>query len=240
MLPRPRVREYARPLRVPRWHEMKKRLAGRGVAWYTASNRSHATAGEGWAVAPMDQDLQPLQSRQIQQRRVWLVLATAAVLLWGARGVVELSKGWTASCRVLEYQREIDDAAERMQAMQREVAYARTDEGNDVEAKRRFGVGPDDEIWITVDAATPPQDRPAPQSVAERFEGWLTDAGGRLSDRVRSVSTVFGYLIGVHPVDQCIAVPVIEEIPPAVDSTAGEPADEADADAQATGDEAAE
>jgi len=101
-------------------------------------------------------------------------------------------------------------------------------------------VGPDDEIWITVDAATPPQDRPAPQSVAERFEGWLTDAGGRLSDRVRRVSTVFGYLIGVHPVDQCIAVPVIEEMPPTGDATAGEPADEADADAQATGDEAAE
>ncbi|HCA46345.1 MAG TPA: hypothetical protein DEP45_02995 [Armatimonadetes bacterium] len=195
----------------------------------------------------MDQHLQPLQSRQIQQRRVWLLVAAAAILLWGSRAAVVLTDGWYASCQVVEQQREIRAADERMAAMQREVAYARTDEGGDVEAKRRFGVGPDDEIWITVDGVTPAQERPAPQSVADRFEGWLCDAGGRVVDRVRQVSEVLGYWIGVNPVDQCVAVPVIEEEPLAEEAasaeeaaTGEEPADEAGADARVGEDEAAE
>jgi len=101
------------------------------------------------------------------------------------------------------------------------VAYARTSEGRDVEAKRRFGVGPRDEIWITVDAEKALEHRRVPQSIADRLDAWLADAGSRAVDNVREFGEVAGYTVGLNDVVQYVAVPTIDQI---------EPTEEADED----------
>ena len=152
-----------------------------------------------------------------------LIAAAFALIAWGPRTVKMLEKGWYSSRVALARQREVDEARERLEALQREVAYARTSEGKDVEAKRRFGVGPRDEFWITVDAEKAPGERPQPQSVAERVDAWLADAGNRFMDRVREFGAVVSYAVGLSDVDECVAVPVIEDADSAesVDETEG-------------------
>jgi len=190
----------------------------------------------------MDQD--PRQSeipRRIQRRRLLLLTGLAfALVAWGPRAATVISDGWCSSCRALEQQRGIDAASRRVAALQREVDYARTAEGQDVEAKRRFGVGPDDELWITVDA-TEAEKRPEPQSVADRLDAWLGDAGARFVDHVCDVGAIFSYWVGIGQVDECVPVPVIEEEPPAEatdEVTASESAaQDAGSDGEAAGDE---
>jgi hypothetical protein len=139
-------------------------------------------------------------------------------MIGGPRTVRVLTKGWYSSRQVLEHQRQIDAGQERLERLQREVAYARTSEGRDVEAKRRFGVAPSDEIWITVEADGPARQQRKPQSAADRVHLWLTDAGSRFVDRVRETATVLSYWVGLSDVDQSVAVPVIED-PPSDDTT---------------------
>ena len=163
----------------------------------------------------MDQDSRQTQmTRRIQRRRLLAMIALAfAIVAWGPRAAIVISDGWCSSCRALEQQRRIDATSRRMADLQRRVAYARTAEGQDVEAKRRFGVGPDDEIWITVDATEAEPKRAEPQSVADRVNAWLTDAGGRFVDRVREVGAIISYWVGISEVDESVPVPVIEDEP---------------------------
>ncbi len=191
----------------------------------------------------MDQD--PRQSetaKRIQRRRLLLMMGLAfALIAWGPRAAIVVSDGWCSSCRALEQQRRIDAASQRVDALQREVQYARTAEGQDVEAKRRFGVGPDDEIWVTVDATEAEEARPEPQSVADRLDAWLAKAGAPLVDHVREFGAIFSYWVGIGQVDEYVAVPVIEDEPPVEatdEGTASESAAQgAGTDGEAAGDE---
>lgn len=167
--------------------------------------------------ASMDQQSRQYRSGQhIQRRRLALLMALAfALVAWGPRAATVITDGWYASCQALEQQRQIDAARQRIDVLHREVAYARTIEGRDVEAKRRFGVGPDDEVWITVEAERAAARRERPQSVADRVDAWLTDVGSRFVDRVREFAAIVGYWLGIKEVDGFVAVPVIEEQLPA-------------------------
>lgn len=163
-------------------------------------------------MASTNQELQQSASVRNRQRRLALLALAAFILVaWGPRMIDVLVRGWQSSCLALERQQQIDEAELRIEALHRELIYARTTEGKDVEAKRRFGVGPRDEIWITVDAEKAPEQRPAPQSVADRVDLWLHNAGSRFVDRVRDVGVVFSYWVGLHEVDRYVAVPVIED-----------------------------
>lgn len=183
-------------------------------------------------------------TRRSQQRRLVLLLAAAfALLAWGPRAVNMLERGWSSSCLALERQKQIDAAEQRIDALQREVAYARTSEGKDVEAKRRFGVGPRDEIWITVEAEKAPEERPQPQSIADRVDAWLANAGSAFVDRIRRLGAIVSYWVGLSDVDRCVAVPVIEDDAPdeAVEdatSTADSGLESAGVDGEAAGDDA--
>jgi hypothetical protein len=161
-----------------------------------------------------------------------LILVGSLIMIGGPRTVRVLTKGWYSSHQVLEHQRQIDAGQERLERLQREVAYARTSEGRDVEAKRRFGVAPSDEIWITVEADGPARRQRKPQSAADRVRLWLTDAGSRFVDRVRETATVLSYWVGLSEVDQSVAVPVIEE-PPSDDTTDSDDPPEQDASGEA-------
>lgn len=178
----------------------------------------------------MDQESrQSGTGKQFQRRRLLLLVALGfALIAWGPRAAMVLSDGWCSSCRALEQQRQIDAAGERIDALQREVAYARTSEGRDVAAKRRFGVGPDDEIWITVEANRAPERRGEPKSVADRLEGWLADAGSRFVDRIRELAAIGAYWVGLEEVDGYVVVPEIEDEAPA-----GAPDSDSDASDQA-------
>jgi len=167
-------------------------------------------------VAPMNQESRNNSTdRRAQQRRLVLLLGAAfALLAWGPRAVHMLEKGWFSSCRTLERQHQVDAASQRIDALQREVAYARTSEGRDVEAKRRFGVGPRDEIWITVEAERAREQRREPQSIADRLDAWLASAGSRAVDHVREFGETAGYAVGLNDVDQCVPVPAIEDDEP--------------------------
>lgn len=148
------------------------------------------------------------------RRLAWLVVIGFMLIAWGPRTAMMLERGWSSSALALERQQQIDESARRIEILQREVAYAHTAEGKDVEAKRRFGVGPQDEIWITVEAEVAREKPPLPRSVADRVESWLTDGGGRVIDRIREVGTVLSYAVGLTEVDQCIILPVIEDLEP--------------------------
>ncbi|MFP4250374.1 MAG: hypothetical protein ACLFU7_11990 [Armatimonadota bacterium] len=150
--------------------------------------------------------------RARQKRLAWLIVLTFALIAWGPRTAVMLEKGWSSSHAALERQQQIDEAERRIEALQREVAYARTSEGKDVEAKRRFGVGPRDEIWITVEAQQAPEQRPQSQSVADRLNVWLTDAGSRFVGHLRAVGATVSYAVGLRDVSTSVAVPVIEDL----------------------------
>jgi len=192
----------------------------------------------------MDDDLRQSEIiRRSKRRRLLLLTGLAfALLAWGPRAALVISDGWCSSCRALEQQRRIDASSERVDALQREVQYARTAQGRDVEAKRRFGVGPDDEILITIDATEAEEKRPEPQSVADRLNAWLSDAGARSMDNLREFGAVLSYWVGIGQVDECVPVPVIEDEAPAHatgEGTAPEAASQAaGADGEAAGDEA--
>lgn len=178
--------------------------------------------------------------RRHQQRRLILLLAAAfALIAWGSRTISMVEKGWYASRETLKRQQQIEAANRRIDALQREVAYARTVEGKDVEAKRRFGVGPPEEIWITVEAERAPNERPRPQSIADRVNGWLTDAGSSFLDRVRGCAAIISYSVGLSDVDGCIAVPEVEELETTEEHASDDTPGEAPADADATDGEAA-
>ena len=136
-----------------------------------------------------------------------------------------LSDGWCSSCRALEQQRQIDAAGER--SMRSSARSSPDLRGRDA-AKRRFGVGPDDEIWITVEANRAPERRGEPKSVADRLEGWLADAGSRFVDRIRELAAIGAYWVGLEEVDGYVVVPEIEDEAPA-----GAPDSDSDASDQA-------
>jgi hypothetical protein len=191
----------------------------------------------------MNYDSQDTSSTLPARRRrlVALIAAALALILWGPRTANMVEKGWSSSVQALEHQRQIDLAQQRIDALQREVAYARTSEGKDVEAKRRFGVGPRDEIWITVEAEKAPDERPRPRSIADRVDWWLANAGSRFVDRIREVVTIVSYSFGLSEVDAHVAVPVVEQIEAAdteeAEETAAEsPAEDAGGDGEAAGD----
>ncbi|MGD9497379.1 MAG: hypothetical protein AB7Y46_13855 [Armatimonadota bacterium] len=153
-------------------------------------------------------------------RRRWLflgVLAFAAVA-WGPRALMMLAEGWSASAQVLAREQEIQRTRERVAALRREAEYAASAEGKDLEAKRRFGVGPQDEIWIAVEAEPPPRQSSAPVGVGERVEAWLTNAGSSFMDRCRRIWAVGRYWLGLDDVGDCLPTVVEEEPAPADDA----------------------
>ncbi|MFO8080409.1 MAG: hypothetical protein R6V07_08895 [Armatimonadota bacterium] len=190
-------------------------------------------------MASTNQDTQrSSDSRRAQRKRLaWLVVVAFALVAWGPRTAMMLEKGWSSSYAALERQQQIDEADRRIEALQREVAYARTSEGKDVEAKRRFGVGPRDEIWITVEAQPAPERRPQPQSVADRLNVWLTDAGSRFVGHLRAVGATVSYAVGLHDVSTSVAVPVIEDLEIAEPSE-GHSAESTEGDGEIAGDAA--
>lgn len=124
-----------------------------------------------------------------------------AMIVWGPRAAVVAIDGWVKSSQVIENQREIDLSRSRIEALRQEVDYGHTPVGKDVEAKRRFGVGPEDEIWITVEAEPAMDLSPTPVSIADHLNRWLSDAGAEFTGRVRDVTTVVRYWVGIDEVE---------------------------------------
>ena len=188
-------------------------------------------------MATSNQGTQETLQRRVKRRRLILIawLGLAAIL-WGPRAAVVVVDGWQKSQQVIDHQAEIDATQERIGALEREVAYAETPLGRDVEAKRRFGVGPGDEIWITVEAERSIERVSAPVSLADRVNGWLADAGGEFTGRVRDVNEVLRYWLGLDEVSHGVEMAETdsaedEEIPvyyPASDGEAPRDAYEAD------------
>lgn len=134
------------------------------------------------------------------RRLLILFLIGVALLLWGQRSFKMLARGWSTSVRVLQCERELELRRQRVELLKKQVAYAATEEGRDLEAKRQFGVGPRDEIWITVEVQEPPPSSPPPRSISERVETWLSSVGSAITNRVRFVVTVFSYWTGFYDV----------------------------------------
>jgi hypothetical protein len=188
------------------------------------------------------QSQQNTTDRRFRRRRLVLLLVIGfAVAAWGPRAATVLTDGWCSSCRVLEQQRRIREMQQRIEALEAQVEYARTAEGRDVEAKRRFGVGPDDEVGIMIDSATNSSQSQGPQSVAARLESWLQNAGSRFLDRGRDFWLIIAYGVGLHDVTTCVVVPEVADYTGAGqgDINAGPDAtgDSRGADGEAIGDE---
>ncbi|NLO07150.1 MAG: hypothetical protein GX131_15090 [candidate division WS1 bacterium] len=163
-------------------------------------------------MADLQQQMQPDKSRFIRRRRVSIIVALGlAAIIWGPRATLVLVEGWNSSLQVMEHQRRIEAADGRLAALEREVAYSATAEGRDVEAKRRFGVGPRDEILITVEVEAAPPPRPVPQSIAERVDVWLGNVGSGFIDRGRQTAAVFRYWFGMDEIEQPLPVRIIDE-----------------------------
>jgi len=144
-----------------------------------------------------------LQCRRSVRRR-WLLIGvlTFAAIAWGPRSIMVLVRGWCTSVQVLERQEEIALRRERVEMLERQVRYARTQEGLDLEAKRQFGVGPPGEIWITVEAEEPRRQALPPQAIGDRVSAWLSDTGARWVDDVRGVVAVLRYWVGLDQVSE--------------------------------------
>lgn len=166
-------------------------------------------------------------------RRVLAAIAVLVALSWIPKGIGVIASSWAASAAVLEREQAIAESRERLAALQRQADYADTDEGRDLEAKRQFGVGSPDEIWVTVDALPARPGPPPPQGVGDRVQGWLSTVGDRCLERVRHTIRVARYLVGLDDVDDCLPAvievrdePVEPETEVAADAPA--PADGAD------------
>jgi len=157
-------------------------------------------------------------------RRVLAAIAVLVALSWIPKGIGVIASSWSASSAVLEREQVIGDSREHLAGMERQADYADTDEGRDLEAKRQFGVGSRDEIWVTVDAPPARPAPPTPLGIGDRVHRWLTSAGNRCIERVRHTIAVARYLVGLDDVDDCL---------PAVVEVRDEPVEaETDADAQ--------
>lgn len=148
--------------------------------------------------------------RHFNSRRVLLFIGALIILSQLPNGVRVIVSGWRASSQVLECKQIIADTRARVAPLQRQVDFAETDEGRDLEAKRQFGVGNPGEVWITVDARPPAPAPPPPQGIGDRLQGWLTTVGDRCLERVRHTIRVARYLIGVDDVDDCL--PAVLEV----------------------------
>jgi len=163
-------------------------------------------------------------------RRRWLLIGALAftAIAWGPRSIMVLVRGWCTSTQVLERRDEVALRRDRVDVLERQVKYARTDEGLDLEAKRQFGVGPPGEIWITVEAEEPRAQALPPQAIGDRVSAWLGDTGARWVDDVRSIVAVLRYWVGL---DQVSEPP--PRAPDATAEVAREPEPQADAEAAA-------
>ncbi|MEA3400729.1 MAG: hypothetical protein U9R79_05720 [Armatimonadota bacterium] len=141
------------------------------------------------------------QMQQRARRRRWILLIVLGftTIAWGPRTVELIVNSWSTASHVLEHERELKATHARQKALQREVAYARTVEGRDVQAKRQFGVGPRDEIWITLEAEEPEPQPTGPLSIGQQVHGWLMDAGSRFLDHCRNTASLLRYWVGLDP-----------------------------------------
>lgn len=181
-------------------------------------------------VAPLQTGMQ--DQRHFNSRWVLLFIGALMVLLWVPKGGRVIAFSWRASSQVLERKQTIADTRARVAMLQRQVDLAETEEGRDLEAKRQFGVGSPDEVWITVDArpsAPPPS---PPQGIGDRVQGWLTTVGDRCLERVRHTIRVARYLIGIDDVDDCLPAVIEvrdESVEPETEAAAPKSTDGADA-----------
>ncbi len=153
------------------------------------------------AVATTDQESQSVPWQSKRRRIILIVVIGLFAVGWGPNAASVVVDSWIKSNQVREYEAEIEAMQDRISALEREANYGATPIGRDVEAKRRFGVGPEDEIWITVEAEIVPEMRPEPASIAERVNRWLTDAGGEFMDGLRETGAVARYLVGLDRVE---------------------------------------
>lgn len=170
-------------------------------------------------------------------RRRWLLIGalTFTAIAWGPRSIMVLVRGWCTSVQVLERQDEIVLRRERVEMLERQVRYARTDEGLDLEARRQFGAGPPGEIWVTIEAEEPRPQALPPRAIGERVSAWLSDTGARWVDDVRGVAAVLRYWVGI---DQVSEPPPLD--PDVSAAAAAEPEPEAEAEPAADDDTAQE
>ncbi len=130
-----------------------------------------------------------------------------AALVWGPRATVLVVSGWSTAAQVLDHHRQFHDSGTRIQALEREAEYAQTDEGKDLEAKRRFGVGPPEEIWITIEAEKAREPASEPQTIDSRLDAWLDDTGSGFMGRLRRAGAIVRYWLGWDTVDECVVAP---------------------------------
>lgn len=142
-------------------------------------------------------DVARRRARSVRRRWLLLALLALALIRWVPQSHELLTRGWEASAQVLAHEREIEAAEARIEALEREIAYARTTEGMDVEAKRQFGVGPEEEIWITLEADEPRERMTRPLTIGDRVQSWLSDVGSECVDRVRYTISVLRYWGGL-------------------------------------------
>jgi hypothetical protein len=162
----------------------------------------------------------------VRRRLTLFAIAALVIAGWGPKAAIVLVDGWVKPVQVKKREREIKAARQNVDALKRELDYLRTPEGKDVEAKRQFGVGPKDEIWITVEAQCLEPVESGPGSIAEQINGWLSNVGDRSIDRVRETGEVVRYLIGAD--DVSVHARTVE-----IDASGDEaPPPDGDADAQ--------
>ncbi len=167
-----------------------------------------------------------LQRRMLRRRLTLFAIAAIVIAVWGPKAAIVLVDGWVKPMQVKEREHEVKAARQRVNALKWELEYLRTPEGKDVEAKRQFGVGPRDEIWITVEAACVEPVDSGPGSIADQINGWLSAVGDRSTDRVRETGEVVRYLIGAD--DVSVRARTVE-----IDASGDEaPPPDGDADAQ--------
>ncbi len=161
----------------------------------------------------MNQDLrQFLAGRRINWKRIAVVLTVSAVIVaWGSRAVTVIADGWCASRQALQKQQQIRANDQQIDDLHRQVDYAKTDEGQAVEAKRRFRAMPRNEIRLKVDADGPPPRPGGYPSVADHVNEWLAHAGSRFIDRLRHFGAIMSYWLGCDEVDTCVVVPEVDE-----------------------------
>lgn len=148
--------------------------------------------------------------RRVIGRRVLALIAALVALSWVPKGVHVIVRSWSASSEVLAREQAIDETRRRLSAIESQVDFAATEEGCDVEAKRQFGVGSPDEIWVTVDAQPTRPSPGTPLGIGDRVQGWLTSAGDRCIERVRHAIRVARYAVGLDDVDDCL--PAVVEV----------------------------
>lgn len=163
-------------------------------------------------MATLNQELHDVLFRRVKRRRLILIAVFGlAAILWGPRAAIVAVDGWVKSSQVLDHQREIDQTRARLASLKQEVDYGDTSTGKDVEAKRRFGVGPADEIWITVDAE-PLVEETGPLSIADRLNCWLCDVGAEFTGRMRVGTAVIRYWVGLDEVEYGVETTEVEAL----------------------------